>query len=44
METKLLTVEISESLRTKLKIKATKEGKTIKAAITDLIESYVTED
>lgn len=44
METKLLTVEISESLRSKLKIKAAKEGKKIKEIITDLIENYVKED
>ena len=41
METKILTVEISESLRHALKVRATSEGRTIKEVINSLIELYV---
>ena len=41
METKLLTVEISESLRYALRVKASREGRTIKEVVNSLIELYV---
>ena len=41
MKTKLLAVEISESLRYALRVKATREGRTIKEVVSSLIELYV---
>lgn len=43
MKEKLFTTSISEDLHQKLKIKAAKEGKTLKEITTELFTKYVEE-